>query len=1589
MTTIGNITDVYFSNERTNNIIELNIFKNSLIHALFIPNILYDKMNNLKSSNNIYDIFTLSFKNSGINILNIGNSNFNIEKILVQKSLKYKKKYNTAFNIIGYYLKNLANDLLSWKTLMDFNENNFSFIDRSLDNSFNGTFIVKNTMKKIRINLRYESQTENNNVNIKNLINTSNVNKLLGFKNEIENTFQIVPLLKPYSQITFDSRIIDNNSLIINDLIEFDNNTSFTLPSLNYSDELRIYNINMRPLRFTNITENVKESETIIFSFSSTGINGDVYNLEFDIVNSIYRLNLNVITIKFRNNFSSDQIDNRILINKYTNRYIETERLDNGEVKKENINISGWTKNYFLTQKLHGITINRFETVFNYKNVRYDLIIKNSNKEIVDFYFENNSSISEKGIYNILDKIENVDYNNDVLNLYPKAQENQDGKKVAIKFLLNNCNIDILNNVSINDTIVSIAGIKVSNNKLLVNLNMILDEGAPRRRDDSRATYSNKIYYQPVAENFFYKLRINQQLITDENFIVDFLKVGGRGSYLQGDLQGKEFFKNPLLSTKESIETFRYKTFISDSNNNIDIRFERLNLSDKTLQDLSKNNVTLLSKNNPDFRINEGNILYFDTGDSSNKGLTIRFYHDISCNNEIFNDDGYTLAEYSRNYENGEPGGYISIKAPEAGNNGITIFYKVVNLNSYIVKTSQAGKIIIDNVKEIERADILVNDIYSTTSGSYENGLITYNNDPNLFYKIIQVDNTLDFSFNEVTYANNFLNNIEFKNITREGNIEISSKNVYNFGNDNIVIVKNPFSVWDNTISFNNNQLKHGIMRVGIINATEIYYNNAETSDNLLEVLEDSKVIKKYPWDFRNLIERPYYDVNNPLNNNVINDSDYVIYFTSGHTNTNKPEKAHNIAKVSNYLSDTIDFSGNDWYYSGTGKDLSNNLYLVNYNTSACLVEIVEDAVGNIIKSTKVKESDRIISTPISSSTLVSNYRNATSTSSATSGWVGLNEDYIGYNPNDPLNINIAFARKKLPLTTTLKINNVVDNNNELFLFEPLDYSGNINRGKSGNYYTNHHNDRPFLVGFFDNNADSTIRLFQVKINTDIKQIKNYDYYSLVQGTDIVDISNIKIYGIRTIDSWYSNNINNFGLFQTKPHEIIDLYFRQVTNKFVAPRSENSYDFETFDFLSLDIRKYCDYTLEIEHYKNWFSYSKTDSPYIQYKLSKKDSSHPLGFRDICSNKIIGEVDDINSNYNLVRDFPQRTFKIDASGNLLYFPTNDSFFKLEHKKTTTNPIPQDYYILFQFQNNITNEFLNDMITDKYYNYNIGDDTTKRPFGGVPSQIVNVDGKTILNINTLNTIGKSESTTTDNSFNEFLVGKDPSLNLVINRQSSLNIENLQFKITVPDNSIRTKIGQGEINSFIQEYNFGQDNVDPSGAFTGITTEKVTVNVVNITKIFNLQISVQNGRNVYLSWDFSNDNTTVLITYEIWRKQGNKDYTLLATTTNKTYLDTTPTPFIVASYKVRCLLTWETESLGTDYVEREILVCENNNFPFGRYNNTTENTKLYKPLNNSNYCRNKNTKKTGNLFPNSTNSTNKQIYTILSNNSKRPFR
>ena len=76
--------------------------------------------------------------------------------------------------------------------------------------------------------------------------------------------------------------------------------------------------------------------------------------------------------------------------------------------------------------------------------------------------------------------------------------------------------------------------------------------------------------------------------------------------------------------------------------------------------------------------------------------------------------------------------------------------------------------------------------------------------------------------------------------------------------------------------------------------------------------------------------------------------------------------------------------------------------------------------------------------------------------------------------------------------------------------------------------------------------------------------------------------------------------------------------------------------------------------------------------------------------------------------------------------------------------------------------------------------------------------------------------------------------------------------------------------------------------------------------------------------------------------------------------------------------------------------IFVCRNNQFEFGRFNTTSTNLKLFKPLNNLQNCTKVNyniTRKIGssnNIYHNTTNQmTKKQIFNYLSISKFRPFR
>ena len=151
--------------------------------------------------------------------------------------------------------------------------------------------------------------------------------------------------------------------------------------------------------------------------------------------------------------------------------------------------------------------------------------------------------------------------------------------------------------------------------------------------------------------------------------------------------------------------------------------------------------------------------------------------------------------------------------------------------------------------------------------------------------------------------------------------------------------------------------------------------------------------------------------------------------------------------------------------------------------------------------------------------------------------------------------------------------------------------------------------------------------------------------------------------------------------------------------------------------------------------------------------------------------------------------------------------------------------------------------------------------------------------------------------------------------------------------------------------------------------------------------------NDKEVDLKWDFYNDNLTVEIIFVIYRSQDSsniKKYVEIGRTTNRYFRDFRAIPFLRVFYKLESIARWRGIEMNTGVSYTSTFICENNNFKFGRYNNTTENPKLFKPINTScNKIGMEGISKTGNLFPNSVTLTKKELYTELSRAKFRPFR
>ena len=1520
MPNIENVTNIDVSNDiNGNNFIKLYIFRENLIQLLLISGNTWNTININKSPDNIFNLFIISFSETNIQLEirpNVEFSDFigtkkTLNKIFIQKSNYYDNYENgfVSFNVIGYNLGGV------WYSVSEYYKNQ-NYDKLTVISGFKGNIITKPTVKKILFKLKFISQQENQNINMDNLIYFSNKRNYFGYTNDTKFEIECFPLIRPYSDIFVTSKLDTISSKT--QIIYFENNNSFVITSVEFNEKIIIKKISTITLR---ISDDV--GENLLLKFSTSGSNQNLYNLEYNYNNSYYKLKFNILSIKFvtnrnLNGIESDQSDNKILINKNTNN------INNNQILDENSDFSGslfnWgtglpliTRHSYLEQRVVGITNEELNSAnFKYKDLKFKLLVKNTNSGILDVYIQNYSSLAIKKIVKNSTNFGKIDLINNILQVIPKAKNNTDGKKAFIGYEVLESNYEIFNNLIIPDTYVEIAGIQSNIEKVIINLNK--NVGLP-------TTYSSNIILSVIDNDYYNKI-----LIKDEG-----LRISG---------------KNPYISIISQNLILNYKVYVSNNK----LKFERINVDDDSISYPENSNI---SQENPSFITLEDNMYYFDLSDKTLKGYNINFFLDNNYQTEFldFSGNGFPYAEYSRNFESGENGSFVQIKIPKKKNvvNG-EFYYALFKKNFFNSQLMEGNTIKINGRKTLHHGEIDVYDIDKTTNS----GLLTYSN--TTFYDPLneKLQYNVDLSYNNATImdpSSNYFNKYEYINkdngLDISGVIEISASNVKSFTGDNIVcLVENPLlplDRFDYAFYFKNTNLIHGKIKIGFStiynsdlfttkdpNVPNTNTSNENTKKGETEQQNEmERYLKKIPFDLSNV------ELNGIPNNK--NDTNYIVYNTKNFdASMNKTEF---LIKYEPEIDDKVynlDVSFNR-FSTGDLSDCSQNIFLAadisNSNTYMALLIIEEDSFG-ISRFEKIINSDAK-NTSLDSDVLLK-YKNSPVQSP------------VSTVPTD-ISLNFAFVRKKFNFKADI---GGINRNDDIFLFEPLDYSNNIlNHDLSYNEY---------VVGIFDTSINNLDKISMCKIK--LKQTKPF-FTNTINSGIVVDNSIITT-------KWVSGD---FGLYETRPRDLVSKYIdvSQSTINMNPDISLNNFKLPLFDS-----NAYNEFTVEVEYFKCWKN--NTNSKII-YRINRKDSGGNLLEYDTLSSLEINNPDqEIINNQEII--------KLDASGNINF---NNITSGLNFMGENLQGKKRVFKITYQIENYLTNEILNELLTMQLYNFASNTSITHL-------------GKTILNMKYLNTPLKLHDTATDaskNAFNNFLNTNHTGqiLNTKINKQNNIRIENVTYQDTDVSSAIVSETGIGYINYTTKE--IINNEIDLSGAYSNLQGPQIYFNVVDVNTISDLNSVIRNEKDVYLFWYFKNDNLSVTNKFNIYRSQNptTKEYILIASTTNKYYTDMRAIPYLTVDYKVESVIVWEGIEMSTGFKETKNFICENNTFEYGRYNNTTNNQKLYQPINTAcqssndtiNNCKSTCGKITGNLFPNSQVLTKAQIYSTLSRAKFRPFR
>ena len=259
----------------------------------------------------------------------------------------------------------------------------------------------------------------------------------------------------------------------------------------------------------------------------------------------------------------------------------------------------------------------------------------------------------------------------------------------------------------------------------------------------------------------------------------------------------------------------------------------------------------------------------------------------------------------------------------------------------------------------------------------------------------------------------------------------------------------------------------------------------------------------------------------------------------------------------------------------------------------------------------------------------------------------------------------------------------------------------------------------------------------------------------------------------------------------------------------------------------------------------------------------------------------------------------------------------------------------------------------------------------------------------------------------------ISLERSNNIIDRRESNLEIKDISY-VTISKNPKIVPTGFFNILPNIREItlNNTDETINENRPYDDISLNKITVHLCDISNCHSLQADIYGIRKVLISWEFDCSNVYVDINFNIYRMQNSTDpeitkkKILIGITKNKYFWDNGPIPYLMATYFVEPVITWQNETIMLTGDNIKKFICQGNRFPYGRYNVRSDNPKLFSFVNgnlkDNEYLNEKITTgstcgknqmssnpKTSILFKNTNVMTKKEIYSMLSRGATRPFR